>query len=35
MVDNKANNLFEKYLERVDLEIRNEVGLNIRRSQDG
>lgn len=29
MVDNKANNLFEKYLERVDLEIRNEVGLNI------
>ena len=29
MVDNKANNLFEKYLERVDPEIRNEVSLNI------
>ena len=29
MVDDKANNLFEKYLERVDPEIRNEVGLNI------
>lgn len=29
MVDNKANNLFEKYLERVDSEIRNEVNLNI------
>lgn len=29
MVDDKANNLFEKYLERVDPEIRNEVSLNI------
>ncbi len=29
MVDDKANNLFEKYLERVDPEIRNEVRLNI------
>lgn len=29
MVDNKANNLFEKYLERVDPQIRNEVSLNI------
>lgn len=29
MVDIKANNLFEKYLERVDPEIRNEVSLNI------
>ena len=29
MVDDKANNLFEKYLERVDPEIRNEVNLNI------
>ena len=29
MVDDKANNLFEKYLERVDPQIRNEVSLNI------
>lgn len=29
MVYDKANNLFEKYLERVDPEIRNEVNLNI------
>ena len=29
MVDDKANNLFEKYLESVDPEIRNEVSLNI------
>lgn len=29
MVDDKANNLFEKYLERVDPEIKNEVRLNI------
>lgn len=29
MVDDKANNLFEKYLEHVDPEIRNEVSLNI------
>ena len=29
MADDKANNLFEKYLERVDPEIRNEVSLNI------
>lgn len=29
MVNDKANNLFEKYLERVDPEIRNEVSLNI------
>lgn len=29
MVDDKANNLFEKYLERVEPEIRNEVSLNI------
>ena len=34
MVDDKANNLFEKYLERVDPEIRNEVSLNIDRIYD-